>query len=237
MSNFNSAPDHHRSLTGLEMAAIGGLIQQRQQINLQKDSIAVQQHTQNLIGAQLNLQLATIEEQKREKILDIWRAEFIHRGLSPLEAHKQVENELAISDLLVQFQILSNQYLSNRNHAISQIKRKRVQRIPNWLRIALPVTVVGCAVVGGIFPSDVAAGLFGNMLLLEILISVFFIYRYRGIRLPATEEEEYSATIEIQASFVEKLKALKSQLDELPESQLEDDSKFREMISNLTSNY
>jgi hypothetical protein len=83
----------------MEWLAIAGLIQLQRQIEQQKKSLEFQAEVES--------------SRKKERKLDIYTQELVHRGLSPLNARLAAENDIEIFDLMNETSILAN---VNRNN-------------------------------------------------------------------------------------------------------------------------
>ena len=84
----------------MEVAAVIGLLQQRQQINLQKSSVAEQQYTNFLLEQQASFNNQQELQRQKEKLVDLWCRELEHQGMSPLKAYGQAMSELELQQLL-----------------------------------------------------------------------------------------------------------------------------------------
>lgn len=84
----------------MEFAAVVGLAQQRQQVNLQRATLAEQQYTNYLMATQVAIQNQQELQRQKEKLADLWCREFEHQGMSPLKAHEQAMAEFEIKELI-----------------------------------------------------------------------------------------------------------------------------------------
>ena len=84
----------------MEFAAVVGLVQQRQQVKLQRATVAEQQYTNFLMEQQVAMQNQQELQRQKEKLIDLWCRELEHQGMSPLKAYGQAMSELEIQQLI-----------------------------------------------------------------------------------------------------------------------------------------
>ena len=250
MSNFNSAPNRHGP-TALQWAVVGGLIQQRQQIGLQKQSIATQnalltgQKAGNeVLLAQLKQQQEIENNRREERMLDLWVAEFKHRGMSPLDASNQANAELTLYGLYVEVESLHQELLAKVENAIRSIpikKPKKVSKQVEWMLFAIIPLLIFSLICGHIgqgrqpWPILAAISYAGYVVCFFVgpIVAVFQLIKYRGLPpLPPTEEQITRVSSEPEAWFQKKIMAIDDQLKTLPKSQLSDDSDFRRLVKS-----
>jgi hypothetical protein len=239
-----------------QLAVAAGLIQQRQQVGLarqqvglQKKSLAAQNQANSLAAAQLSEMQKNEENRKKEKLLDVWSAEFQHRGMSPLESHTQALAEMEIMDLIVGFSDLSESLERKKVAALALVKRKSARHIPVKLKkvflYSLAATLI-VALISGLTNNSSVSGISKVLLLISVAISyvtsfsffgcVFFFLKNLRKKKPLTSEDEALALEPVYEWFTKKVGEIKGSLDSLPASKLSDDSSFREMLQDLSSN-
>ena len=255
MSNFSSAPKRHVPSAG-QMAVAAALIQQRQQVGLsrqqvglQKESLDAQNQANSLAAAQLSEMQKIEENRKREKLLDVWSAEFQHRGMSPLESHTQSHAEMEIMDLIVDFTNLSASLERKKNAALGLVKKKSVRKVPRRIKqtflysFGSASTLAACSgLISGVSQSSSIPNILQSLgvaimyvAFFSAIAALFFFLVKPGGKLPLTEEEETLALSPVYAWFTKKVEEIKNSLDLLPPSQLSDDSSFRDMLKSLVS--
>jgi hypothetical protein len=84
----------------MEFAAVVGLVQQHQQVKLQRATVAEQQYTNFLMEQQVAMQNQQELQRQKEKLIDLWCRELEHQGMSPLKAYGQAMSELEIQQLV-----------------------------------------------------------------------------------------------------------------------------------------
>jgi len=259
MSNFSSAPNHHGPTVG-QLAVATGLIQQRQQVGLarqqvglQKKSLDAQNQANSLAAAQLSEMQKIEENRKKEKLLDVWSAEFQHRGMSPLESHTQALAEMEIMDLIIRFQEYSELYAHQCKNAISRLKTKPKIKVKKESLILFFISVSPLAFLWlshdpttptsrlGIAPIESTPLLFLLSVSLFVLVpvSLFWVLiqvlNSYQVREEASEEQREVAIQPHYLNFIKSIRDIESTVSALPPSLLSDDSEFRIMLRNLAS--
>jgi len=258
--NFPSAPKHSGPTMG-QLAVAAGLIQQRQQVGLARQQVRLQQKSldaqnqaNSFAAAQLSEMQKIEENRKKEKLLDVWSAEFQHRGMSPLESHTQALAEMEIMDLIIRFQEYSELYAYQCKNAISRLKTRRKIKVKKKSLILFFISVSPYALLwlshdpttpttrAGIAPIEstpLAILLFGSLFIMVpisvvwILIQVLNSYQTRE---ETSEEQREKATSPYFLEFSSKIQELDLAVSALPPSQLSDDSEFRTMVKSLSGN-
>ena len=257
MSNFSSVPNRHGPSAG-QMAVAAGLIQQRQQVGLsrqqvglQKKSLDAQNQANSLAAAQLSEMQKIEENRKREKLLDVWSAEFQHRGMSPLESHTQALAEMEFMDLIVRFQEYSELYSHQSMKAISNIKTKRKVKVNKLSLVVTLLSILPYSILWLSHDPSTPTNRLGispylpHLLLNFMFISLFIVFpislvvilsqflsSYK-LREESTEEEQEVATRPYLQEFLRNIRGVDSKLNTLPLSQLSDDSEFRVLVKSL----
>ena len=255
--NFNSAPKRNNP-SALDWAVIGGLVQQRQQINLQKDSLNIQSAMlqQQALAAELaSAQLTHLQqveaERQREKIEEVWKEEFKHQGMSPLEAHIQVNAENEIQ------QLISETSLVGQNLEADTAGTERVIRLEHKILTERSSGRIAGSAGGVIASVLMLLDGFRNTSLISVitiagflgfLLSFYGIYRYykewknnkENIRIALIpenlQEEVYLRNREARWRFFQSMISIKNQLDAIPASRLFDDSDFRQIVTEAVHN-
>jgi hypothetical protein len=255
--NFPTAPKRNGP-TGLELAAIGGLLQQRQQLSLQNQSLQIQQQiletqqvANRLVSSQLEQQAQIEMLRQREKILDLWRKEFEHQGLSPLEAHKQVETELELQDLI---ETAQNTYLGFENsckstevNLMAQIVAEEIQKFRDelpgpkkFLPFLLPVGII-LIILGTTHGSSAkfAYGMGVTGFAISIIGCLSWISRRNAIlkftqdlEIQLTPEQLHDSHVGERQALYREMQRLWLRLKDMPRSRLSDDSPFRKIVED-----
>jgi hypothetical protein len=119
--HFQSSMRHHNFRS--EMLQWAGLFQQQQMINYQAQTIA-------------ELQISE-QNRQQERMLDIWSAEFVHRGHSPLEAAQLADNEWQIQILMSFAKKYAEQYEFEFTNAVNNVKAILSKKAFGSLRVSL----------------------------------------------------------------------------------------------------
>ena len=247
--NFPSASKKN-SLTPLEWAAIGHLIQQRQQIGLQKKSLVAQQAMLqqqakgNKISQDQLEHMRQIEQTRQlEKLTDLWTEEFKHRGMSPLKAHNQALAELKLQSLLVQADEAYLRFAKSRGQEINSLRYHAVKAVGPKFNKRIFFAIVLCIFIFGAGGSSnrpdairVISQILGFMPLLSVL--VFLVQKSNAkSNVMLLPEEHFEARFNSQQSPARnRLKSdfqiIEEELAQLPKSELSDDSDFRKLVTS-----
>jgi hypothetical protein len=239
--SFNNAPNRHGP-TAAQWAAIGGLIQQRQQIGLQKQSLEVQNALlqgqkvgNDVLIAQLEKQQEIENNRKRERMLDLWISEFKHRGMSPLVASNLATAELNLYDLYVTVDDLHREFLARIDSASRNIKTKKSQKVSTVFKYMmwalLPSFILSAVSGAGKWNSAILMLL--NISLIGFIGGLIQLFMFRGLPpLPPTEEQIAVASVGPRVWFQNRMKEIDDQLKKLPKSQLSDDTDFRNLVKS-----
>ena len=84
-------------------AVLGGLVAQRQQANNYQRALLAQQALEEQVASAQIAYMKDVEaNRQREKTQEVWREEFKHQGMSPMEAQLQIQTEIELSELMAQ---------------------------------------------------------------------------------------------------------------------------------------
>jgi cation transport ATPase len=228
--------------TRIQIAALAGLIQQRQQLNSQNQSnayLAGIQHSLNKLHYQQE------EAQNRlqyENTINLLARELESLGLSPLEAHNQAQHEYALDNAYAQAQQAINWFEQQktiagqkkyhrqpRNYKQSYRKQwKIMKRILGWSLLLMPSMLLSVRAL--------AEAMKSMPQILTDLMAIFFfcifalvLYRIGNV----VDSEEF---LEIQSKvFKQQINEIKMKTYGINKSVIfNNDEDFREMLEKLS---
>lgn len=209
----------------IELAAVFGLVQQRQQINLQKTSIAEQQYTNFLLEQQVAFQNSQEQQRQKEKLLDLWCRELEHQGMSPLKANGQAHAELEIQNIVHNVSLILSKYSSDfevaADTAVAPILRIKEQQL-TWLNIAAV-----CSFLVAVPTATLWLGAAG----VALFCCAYFVNESKK----KINEEELLLVeqVRLTKNTQSELIPYESALEQLPKSKLFDDKEIRKILKNF----
>ena len=211
----------------MELAAVFGLVQQRQQINLQKSSIAEQQYTNFLLEQQVAFQNSQEQQRQKEKLLDLWCRELEHQGMSPLKASGQASVELEIQNIIHGASSILAQYSVDfekaHESAVAPIVHSKAQQFM-WANIAGAFSMVFAIPTATIWLGAIGVALF--------CIAYFVNESKKNIK---EEELLLAEQVRLTNRAQENLVPYESALEQLPKSRLFDDKQARKILKDFMS--
>jgi len=228
-------------------AVLGGLVAQRKQANNYQNALLAQQALEEQVASAQIAYMNDVEaNRQQEKTHEIWREEFKHQGMSPMEAQLQIQSEIELSELM-------KQGLPKRPDLVIEIAKIKDSYLRPFETAILDIFFSMKRTVIGFFVTLIPAiftlphllnsknKLFDLINLTFIicltLMPILFIKFYKAHKVLEEKEKEENlesmlaeASLRIYEKFLGTVERFQTKVASLPKSRLIDDSEFRQKI-------